>query len=152
MRFFCLNPKHMDKRVDEQCRKFIIKERRWYTGHCAQQGGAQWPQAPVGACVEKVMYSGDRCYFLYLATWNVPCMFRNMKHLGKNITQESRYPQRGSGLRTRWPPFCAGLADRTTFFHRTTFFLYGIPEFPEFGIWNSGIPGIPGNSIFLEFP
>ena len=49
--------------------------------------------------------------FLYLATWNVPRMFRNMKHLWKNVTQERRYPQRGSGLRTHWPPFCAGLAD-----------------------------------------
>ena len=59
----------------------------------------------LGQCVEKVVYSGDRCYFLYLATWNIPRMFRNVKHLWKNVTQERRYPQRDTGTRTPRMPF-----------------------------------------------
>ena len=52
----------------------------------AQQGVAQSPQAPVEACVKKVMNRGDRSYFLYLASWSVPRMFRNVKNLWKNVT------------------------------------------------------------------
>ena len=37
-----------------------------------RQGVAQSPQAPVDACIKNVMNSGDRCYFLYLATWSIP--------------------------------------------------------------------------------
>ena len=99
--------------------------------------------------------------FLYLATWNVPRMFRNMKHLWKNVTQERRYPQRGSGLRTHWPPFCAGLADSigqvftighlffyTEFlgFRKKFLGVLKIPDFPRISklqnVSNSGIPGM----------
>ena len=38
-------------------------------------------------------------------------MFQNMKHLWKNVTQERRSPQRSTGPRTHWPPFCAGLPE-----------------------------------------
>ena len=60
----------------------------------------------LGQCVEKVVYSGDICHFLYLTTRNIPRMFHNVKHLQKNVTQERRYPQRDTGPRTPRLPFC----------------------------------------------
>ena len=38
-----------------------------------------------GQCVEKVVYSGDRCYFLYLATWNIPRMIHKWSIYGKML-------------------------------------------------------------------
>ena len=48
---------------------------------CAETSACARPQTPVDAQVEKVMCSGSTSYFLYLATWNMPRMFRNVKHL-----------------------------------------------------------------------
>ena len=73
MRFLCRNPKHIDKRVDFKCLKMHNKKKedRIYIT-VRRQGVAQSPQAPVDACIKNVMNSGDRCYFLYLATWSIP--------------------------------------------------------------------------------
>ena len=56
---------------------------------CAPWGCALARHISWGMCRKatlKVVYSGDRCYFLYLATWNIPRMFRNVKNLWKNVT------------------------------------------------------------------
>ena len=49
--------------------------------HCAATSGCARPQTLVDTQVEKVMCSGSASYFLYLATWNMPRMFRNAKNL-----------------------------------------------------------------------
>ena len=48
---------------------------------CAETSACARPQTPIGTQVEKVMCSGSASYFLYLATWQMSRMFRNLKHL-----------------------------------------------------------------------